>query len=218
MEVSIKINNGSSESHLDMKGASQESEAAIIAGFFNQMGTVVHPEPIKQSGVPIDTSKLQKIAAPLKPFPKEAAFAKAESRPIIKENPIDNLIEKALRPEASKRLPLVGQSERGLFPIEEIAKIKEFAKAEKQSNAEPEHWKTGIKTDEDGTKRYKCHYRCQCGDKGNRYIPLGFDFIFCRACDAEIDVKPATTTGKVDTDGAPERDAFGCFFTAFSDQ
>lgn len=218
MEVSIKINNGSAYSFLDMKDASQESEAAIIAGFFNQMGTVVHPEPIKQSGASIDTSKLQKNTAPLKPCSKEVAFAKAESQPIIKESPIDSMIEKALRPEASKRLPLVGQSERTSFPIEEMAKIKEAVKFEKPTDADPEHWKTGIKVDEDGTKRYKCHYRCKCGDKGNRYIPLDFDFIYCRACDAEIDVKPATTTGKVDADGAPERDAFGCFFTAFSDQ
>lgn len=207
MDVVIKINNGSSVSEMEMKGASDKSEAAIIAGFFGQMGTVVQPEPIKLSADPIVRSEGKKLATGFVKSPeikiKEPIKSAEEITKAVNDS-FDNMIEKALRPERTRRLPLVGQESRSAFPVSETAKV---AKAE-----EPEHWKTGIKVDEDGTKRYKCHYVCGCGSKGRRYIPLDFDFVYCRDCESELDVYPAAES--VGTDGIPDRDGFGNFFVA----
>lgn len=111
----------------------------------------------------------------------------------------------------SRKLPIVGMDERTTFPLSETAKVKE---SERKNTSAPEHWETGIKEDSDGSKRYRCHYRCRCGGQGKRYIPLDFDYIYCRDCEEEIDVKPAT--GKVKVDGVPERDSFGNFFVGKS--
>jgi hypothetical protein len=77
---------------------------------------------------------------------------------------------------------------------------------------EPEFYKTGIKVDEDGTKRYKCRYTCECGKKGNHYIPLKTVDVTCHECDYLLDVSLAT--GKVDALGIPVRDKNGNFFIA----
>lgn len=51
-------------------------------------------------------------------------------------------------------------------------------------NTVPDYFKTGIKENEDGTKRYKCRYECQnCGNKANRYIKKGTKTIKCHECD-----------------------------------
>ncbi|GGJ51173.1 hypothetical protein [Virgibacillus salexigens] len=105
----------------------------------------------------------------------------------------------------SKKLPLLGSETRSNFSVYESVEDKEgFQK--------PDHWITGIKTDEDGSKRYKCRYWCECGGKGNHYIPLDVEEVECRDCGDFIDVYPATD--EIDQEGVPERDDFGNFFVA----
>jgi hypothetical protein len=77
---------------------------------------------------------------------------------------------------------------------------------------EPEFYKTGIKVDEDGTKRYKCRYTCRCGKRGNHYIPLRTEEVCCHECGELLDVLLAT--GEVNDSGIPERDEFGNFYFA----
>lgn len=104
----------------------------------------------------------------------------------------------------SRQLPLIGASSNSLLPMGEIAKIKYEPK--------PEHWITGIKVDDDGTKRYRLHYWCSCGSKGKRYVPLETETIICRECEKELTVQPATDE---EADGdIPVRDEFGNYFIA----
>lgn len=81
-----------------------------------------------------------------------------------------------------------------------------------ESEEQPEYYRTGIKVDEDGTKRYKCRYSCDCGRKGNHYIPLGVTSVHCHDCNTEIEVEPATF--EIDENNVPGRDHHGNFFVA----
>ncbi|GMA52562.1 hypothetical protein GCM10025857_39190 [Alicyclobacillus contaminans] len=73
----------------------------------------------------------------------------------------------------------------------------------------PEHWMTGIKTDESGRKRYKTYYHCPvCGDKGRHYLYERTETCKCRACGAELSVTQAVQ------DVYLERDQYGNFFAA----
>lgn len=107
--------------------------------------------------------------------------------------------------ERPRRLPLLGSENRMTTKIGEMAKI--IVESEQK-----EHWITGIKTDEDGTKRYRCYYWCSCGGKGKRYIPFGTETINCRECEKELQVRAATS--ETDENGLPVRDDFGNFFVA----
>jgi hypothetical protein len=98
--------------------------------------------------------------------------------------------------------------------IEKSLKVAEEKPQEEQPNLDNDqnYWETGIKIDDDGTKRYKCRYWCKCGSKKNRYIKLGTETIKCFDCLIPIDVMPATHN--FDGDGVPEQDDFGNFFVA----
>ena len=71
----------------------------------------------------------------------------------------------------------------------------------------PAYWDTGIK-DKDGVNHYKCHYWCECGHKGKRYIALEAEFVACHECGYHLDVEPVGKPGK--------RDRFGNYFVARS--
>ncbi|WP_042472861.1 DnaD domain-containing protein [Bacillus ndiopicus] len=81
-----------------------------------------------------------------------------------------------------------------------------------EAKEEQEHWKTGIKVEDDGTKRYRCYYWCDCCSKGKRYIHEHDEIITCRECGQELYVE--TATPNYQTNGLPERDKFGNFFIA----
>lgn len=125
--------------------------------------------------------------------------------------------EKGHDSERNRRLPLLGQENRSSFSIADQLETKKNDLAVTKTDIapianEPEYWKTGIKVDEDGTQRYKCHYWCECGKQGNHYIEMGSLDTECHECGAAIDVEPATK--KTDKDGVPERDTWGNFFIA----
>ncbi|WP_144591615.1 hypothetical protein [Bacillus cereus] len=102
----------------------------------------------------------------------------------------------------TRKLPIV-EVNRSSFPMEEIAKIT------KKEEADPIHWKTGIKYDDEGSPRYRTRYECcMCGNRGNQYEYEGNKFTKCHKCNAKLKIVPATKKG------LPERDAFGNFYVA----
>ncbi|PFP01770.1 hypothetical protein COJ91_25820 [Bacillus thuringiensis] len=115
------------------------------------------------------------------------------------------LRESAIKPTEDKptrKLPIV-EVNRSSFPMEEIAKIT------KKEEADPIHWKTGIKYDEEGIPRYRTRYECcMCGNRGNQYEYKENKFTKCHKCNAKLKIVQATKNG------FPERDAFGNFYVA----
>ncbi|MDA2358081.1 hypothetical protein PDN49_25380 [Bacillus cereus] len=102
----------------------------------------------------------------------------------------------------TRKLPIV-EVNRSSFPVEEIAKIT------KKEEADPIHWKTGIKYDEEGNPRYRTRYECcMCGNRGNQYEYKENKFTKCHKCNAKLKIVHATKNG------FPERDAFGNFYVA----
>ncbi|MEB8702682.1 hypothetical protein P4H21_18205 [Bacillus cereus] len=114
----------------------------------------------------------------------------------------------------NRKLPIVDVN-RSSFPIEDVVKItkqKDRSCAPdpvKKEEADPTHWKTGIKYDDEGTPRYRTRYECcMCGNRGNQYEYEGNKFTKCHNCNAKLKIVPATKKG------FPERDAFGNFYVA----
>ncbi|WP_144488869.1 hypothetical protein [Bacillus thuringiensis] len=109
---------------------------------------------------------------------------------------------KTTEDKPTRKLPIV-EVNRSSFPMEEIAKIT------KKEEADPTHWKTGIKYDDKGKPRYRTRYDCcMCGNRGNQYEYEGNKFTKCHKCNAKLKMVQATKNG------FPERDAFGNFYVA----
>lgn len=229
MEVLVEVFNGDKKSTLQMKGASQDNEHAVISGFFQHLGSSIQSpvntpknpirtgiEVISEENSKVTPANSQKDARPFQQFDEDFERIKKLTEGLNVYQPYKTAkVEDAKTDEpdpspVSRRLPMLGQESRTSMPIAEMAKITSFSNGSKDD--EPEHWKTGIKEDEDGTKRYKCRYWCSCGDKGNHYIPIGTSTVYCRSCDEEMSVE--TATFEEDKDGIPERDDYGNFFIA----
>jgi hypothetical protein len=104
--------------------------------------------------------------------------------------------------KVSRKLPLIDSTRSDIVSLGD--KLQEAL--------EPEFWKTGIKVDEDGSKRYKCRYSCPCGTKANHYVPLKTSEVNCHECDQPLQLSLAA--GAVDASGVPVRDEFGNFYVA----
>jgi hypothetical protein len=126
---------------------------------------------------------------------------------IFPNKPVD-VSNESVKPSTSRKLPLIDSNR------SEIVSVGEKLQAALNPNDEPEFYKTGIKIDEDGTKRYKCRYTCQCGRKGNHYIPLKTPEVWCHDCEEPLEVGLAA--GEVDAKGIPVRDDFGNYYYAHS--
>ncbi|MEF7558458.1 hypothetical protein [Bacillus thuringiensis] len=115
----------------------------------------------------------------------------------------------------SRKLPIVGVN-RSSFPMEDVVKITKQKErpctpdpVKEKEEADPAHWKTGIKYDDEGTPRYRTRYECcMCGNRGNQYEYKENKFTKCHKCNAKLKIVPATKKG------FPERDAFGNFYVA----
>ncbi|MDY0395406.1 hypothetical protein RWE15_14395 [Virgibacillus halophilus] len=186
---------------MEMKGASHEVEGMIINNFFavfkgedNLKNAVVEPDMKANkegNAVKLDAQKVaENVAEGFRP----GLDAAAKSASSLKVRP--------------RRLPLLGSDNRTSFPV------SESVGQETDPKEVPEHWKTGIKTDSDGTKRYKCRYWCECGNKGNHYIPVDTPDVQCHECGIYIDVEPATQD--INDEGVPARDDYGNFFVGKS--
>ncbi|MGI8277345.1 hypothetical protein [Bacillus mycoides] len=111
-------------------------------------------------------------------------------------------IHNAVTVGQTRKLPIINEN-RSSFPIEDVVKIT------KKKEADPIHWKTGIKYDEQGIPKYRTRYECcMCGNRGNQYEYEGNKFTKCHNCNAKLKIAPATKMG------FPERDAFGNFYVA----
>ncbi|PFF53596.1 hypothetical protein [Bacillus cereus] len=135
-----------------------------------------------------------------------AAMAKAEVRKAVDlgvtHEQIQESVIKMTTDKQTRKLPIV-EVNRSSFPVEEIAKIT------KKEEADPIHWKTGIKYDEEGNPRYRTRYECcMCGNRGNQYEYKENKFTKCHKCNAKLKIVQATKNG------FPERDAFGNFYVA----
>ncbi|MEC2470375.1 hypothetical protein P9027_09740 [Bacillus thuringiensis] len=135
-----------------------------------------------------------------------ATMAKAEVRKAVDlgvtHEQIQESVVKMATDKQTRKLPIV-EVNRSSFPVEEIAKIT------KKEEADPIHWKTGIKYDEEGNPRYRTRYECcMCGNRGNQYEYKENKFTKCHKCNAKLKIVQATKNG------FPERDAFGNFYVA----
>ncbi|MBY0039790.1 hypothetical protein H7U08_25145 [Bacillus cereus] len=134
------------------------------------------------------------------------AMAKTEIHNAVADITREQLHEwtvKTAPEKPTRKLPIVDVN-RSSFPVEEIAKI-----TKKEEEADPIHWKTGIKYDDEGTPRYRTRYECcMCGNRGNQYEYEGNKFTKCHKCNAKLKIVQATENG------FPERDAFGNFYVA----
>ncbi|MCY9334088.1 hypothetical protein MOF01_07950 [Bacillus spizizenii] len=115
-----------------------------------------------------------------------------------------------------RRLPYVGYS-RSSFPIgeqmsEKLEKAKKIAMNQvtaEATEADPEHWETGVK-ERDGENHYRTYFECpNCRKTGKRYVTKNTEFVHCRKCDTKLKKVDATEAG------FPERDTFGNFFRAY---
>lgn len=115
----------------------------------------------------------------------------------------------------NRKLPIVDVN-RSSFPMEDVVKITKQKdrsctpdSVKEKEEADPIHWKTGIKYDDEGSPRYRTRYVCcMCGNRGNQYEYEGNKFTKCHKCNAKLKIVPATKKG------LPERDAFGNFYVA----
>ncbi|MCU5282287.1 hypothetical protein P4V71_23990 [Bacillus thuringiensis] len=134
------------------------------------------------------------------------AMAKTEIHNAVDDITREQLHEwtvKTAPEKPTRKLPIVDVN-RSSFPVEEIAKI-----TKKEEEADPIHWKTGIKYDEEGNPRYRTRYECcMCGNRGNQYEYKENKFTKCHKCNAKLKIVQATKNG------FPERDAFGNFYVA----
>lgn len=107
-------------------------------------------------------------------------------------------VDKTVADKPSRKLPIVDVN-RSSFPMEDVVKITKqkdkscTTDSVKKEEADPIHWKTGIKYDDEGTPRYRTRYECcMCGNRGNQYEYEGNKFTKCHNCNAKLKIVPAT--------------------------
>jgi hypothetical protein len=93
--------------------------------------------------------------------------------------------------------------------IEGLQNTEELKEVYQAIEDQPEWVRTGIKTDQDGRKRYRCRYHCViCNYKANIYIFENTTEIRCYSCGMAMPVSPANPKG------FPNQDTHGNFFRA----
>jgi hypothetical protein len=195
-EMKINIQLDGVKNHIHVKNVSEDFLKDVTSKFFAALGTEqVLNEPVTFSETIEMIKPFQVIPDVVRVKPEINNVGGTLSKP--KQLPEINNIEGTLsRP---KQLPLIN-SERSLsVPLGEVVKTDE-----------PEYYKTGIKLF-DGVKHYKTRYFCakfDCNDQGNHYLPEGTETTYCRKCNAQLEVRPASE------EGFPVRDSFGNFYIA----
>ncbi len=85
--------------------------------------------------------------------------------------------------------------------IEGLQQTEDLKEVYQATNDQPEWVATGIKIDEDGTKRYRCRYQCPiCYHKGSHYIYDSSKETWCHSCRMRMKVSPAHPEGFPNTD------------------
>jgi hypothetical protein len=197
--VELKVHSGIKEIHLSLKSASQQDRTHVInfvAGLFDLNTNFV---PTK---VDLSISKIPVHGISGKDIPSNAPRVIPD-----RNRQRDIEIEKDFKPSVTRKLPMIDSNRSEIVSVGE-----KFQAALNKKEGEPEFYKTGIKVDDDGTKRYKCRYNCHCGAKGNHYIPLKTVEVNCHECGQPL--KVALATGEVDASRVPVRDSFGNYYIA----
>lgn len=192
--IELTIKTEQTSVNLTMKSASRVDRFEL----FQMLSTILGVEPNKVAEFVVKESAQVK---------SKALVSKPQADPIPKEE-MESSQEKST---VSRKLPLVGSAPR--IGIVSLGEKFEEAMAKKKEE-QPEYWKTGIKVDDGGLKRYKCRYQCSCGKQGNHYIPLKVEEVPCFECDEPLKVELAT--GAVDALGIPKRDSYGNYYMAKS--
>lgn len=164
-------------------------------------------EAISQNEPKVDVSALGTAMA-------QAEVNKAVDMGVTHEQLRESVI-KTVADKPSRKLPIVDVN-RSSFPMEDVVKITKQKErpctpnpVKEKEEADPTHWKTGIKYDDEGTPRYRTRYECcMCGNRGNQYEYKENKFTKCHKCNAKLKIVPATKKG------FPERDSFGNFYVA----
>ena len=207
-EIKINIQLDSIKSNLHLKDVSEETLKRITKNFFAATGVESLGEDsisYRVSEIPGDEPEANRYNGKSIPL---APNVKIPSIPdVLPKNVAKNNFPEPVKSRPGK-LPMVGSERSLLTSVGDVFKALE----NKQSDSQPEYYKTGIKVDDDGTKRYKVRFWCECGGRGNHYVPLGTESVSCRDCGNELEVEGATSF--VDDDGIPDRDDFGNFFIA----
>ncbi|MBU8908535.1 hypothetical protein [Desertibacillus haloalkaliphilus] len=203
--IDLKLFDGKKEANLRMSSLEVEEKGALIKGIFNFFEVSTEPPETKPTHEIPAADVLENTKAPEKKEPK----------PIQKPAPVTKVKEDKEPPTTPrpKQLPLLGAERRMSVPLSDLAEsINQSDQPQEQSSEKPDFYITGYKIDEDGTKRYKCRYFCDCRSQANHYIPLGTETVNCYECDAELVVELAT--GEKDRYGIPSRDDFGNYYVA----
>jgi hypothetical protein len=186
--LELKVNSAEKEVGLLLKNASQLDRTQVL----NLLASLFQVE-VKEVQLSVFQQEKKSEKQPVIP-------QKVNRETAVESKPID-------KPSVSRKLPIIDLNRSEMVSVGE-----KIQAAIQQNGAEPEFYKTGIKIDEDGTKRYKCRYTCKCGKKGNHYIPLKTEKVTCFDCGEPLKVSLAV--GEVDAHGVPVRDDFGNYFTA----
>ncbi|MGR5990142.1 hypothetical protein ACT7C6_09460 [Bacillus paranthracis] len=189
----------------DVKPAVLKAKEGDELSFINTAAELI--ETINKHEPKADVSALGTAMA-------QAEVHKAVEFGITPEKLRDSGVE-VISAKISRKLPIVDVN-RSSFPMEEVVKITKQKDrtcapdpVKEKEEADPTHWKTGIKYDDEGTPRYRTRYECcMCGNRGNQYEYQENKFTKCHKCNAKLKIVPATKKG------FPERDAFGNFYVA----
>ncbi|MGN4611805.1 hypothetical protein ACTFOZ_04910 [Bacillus cereus group sp. MYBK71-2] len=190
--------------YLVFTSPAKQAEKEDDLSFINTATELV--ETINKHAPKVDVSTLGTAMA-------QAEVHKAVDLGVTHEQLRESVV-KTVGDKPSRKLPIVDVN-RSSFPMEDVVKItKQRDKScttdpVKKEEADPIHWKTGIKYDDEGTPRYRTRYECcMCGNRGNQYEYKENKFTKCHNCNAKLKIVPATKTG------FPERDSFGNFYVA----
>jgi ribosomal protein L37AE/L43A len=202
--IELQIRTSHEQVGLKMSGVSKEDQSFVINHvfqFLRRKEAVEAPAAEKSEIQPFLKVNVQSKSTDYKQ--KAAEIIERAKQKQTQEEP------KGSKP---RQLPSIDWEHSEIVSVGEA--LQKALEAKKSDDEDvPEHWHTGIKIDDDGTKRYRCRYECpSCGDKGKRYISLGTESIQCRACEKELKVVAAT--GMWDPTGVPVRDSWGNYFMA----
>jgi DNA-directed RNA polymerase subunit RPC12/RpoP len=212
----IKVN--LKEGTLEITDPTPEEKALIIRRFFFmadpeakpvKFSVEKHVEEFLKGASEADRKFYEQAKQTLQESALESSLTRPRTYPKVNGQRVEKMpLYEALGPETKQRLAVIA-AENAVTEEEgtTVADLDGLDTVEKAGR--PEHWDTGIKVGDDGTKLYRAFYKCpECGEHGKRYIPEDYTWIRCHHCEHQMTVEPATS------EPFPAQDSFGNFFRA----
>lgn len=211
--IELTIKTKEAEVNLNMDHTTQDDRKHLLDIIGGVLGVKYKtPDVVPAGFLEIDPDKVVKAPA----ADQSKAMTGSATNPPVVTNRLTHTNIQTIRNDAPKPFVTAPVGETKQIPLgndrTHMVSLGDKLQAAIATSGEPEWWTTGIKIDEDGTKRYKCRYQCTCGKKGNHYIPLKVEEVPCFECDAPLQVRLAT--GQVEANGIPERDDWGNYYVA----